>query len=249
MDEPPGPPPHSPQAPYLAQPPSGSPPWRRPPGRSLSGVLAGVALLLGLAALLVSLVALGRAGSARHNAPSAAGSAGNPPPAVVGGDTGGTSGTDTTGTGGPGAASATGSIEPTALYRVRYQGQHLRIPIVRTTSNYDYNDYIDLDEPRVGVIQDGADLWLSDTGSFSSDLPRAEVDSPNMSAQDCAQDIRTAPLTADVAASKGLNLCFLTDLGAASAEGITQKIVLLSVNSISRDDTVNVTVTAWDVPK
>jgi hypothetical protein len=208
-----------------------------------------MALLFAVLALCIAVVALSRADGARHSAETAARSGGTSIQPAPGSDTASPGTSDSPDTVGTSTAPPTDSVQPTAIYRVHYQAQRLRVPIVQTSADYDYNDYIDLDEPRVGGDERGAELSLDQTGSFSSSLPRAQVSSPNASAQDCAQAIRTAPLTRDVAASKDLNLCFQTDLDTATAQGITQKIVLLSVTAVAKDGTVNVMVTAWDVPK
>jgi hypothetical protein len=72
--------------------------------------------------------------------------------------------------------------------------------------------------------------------------------SANASPQDCAAAIQNEPLTRNIAASEDLTLCIQTDAGAASSEGITQKMVRLTVKSIDREEVVTVQLTAWNVP-
>jgi len=62
-------------------------------------------------------------------------------------------------------------------------------------------------------------------------------------------ELRRAPIDPAVAPAKGQQLCVLTSATRATDQGIRQKVVLLRVDSIAADGTLNLTVTAWTVPR
>ncbi|HEX5494322.1 MAG TPA: hypothetical protein VFX70_07105, partial [Mycobacteriales bacterium] len=76
----------------------------------------------------------------------------------------------------------------------------------------------------------------------------ATVTSPNAAPQDCAEAIRTAPITLDFAPSAGTNLCVVTSAATADAEGIDQKLALVTIDDIAEDGTIALTVSAWNIP-
>jgi hypothetical protein len=136
---------------------------------------------------------------------------------------------------------------------VRYSGEVLNPQV--TTSN---EAYIDLDEPRVG--NSGADLLLevpgfgSDPPYFNlqqSDVTAAEAATPEVTPDDCLEQIRTSPLPpdAEVPAQRGTVLCVLTSLVRAAEQGINQKLVVLHVSALGDDGRVTIEVDAWEQPR
>ena len=70
-----------------------------------------------------------------------------------------------------------------------------------------------------------------------------------VTANDCALQLRRAPIDNDFAPSKGQRVCVLTSAEAADGQDIQQKIVLLQVDSINADGVLNLTLSAWAVPR
>ncbi len=62
-------------------------------------------------------------------------------------------------------------------------------------------------------------------------------------------DIDTAPLNRNVTPSTGLTLCIVNSSDRAAAQGISQKLFLVTITSIAVDDTIDLTTTAWDIPR
>lgn len=139
-------------------------------------------------------------------------------------------------------------------YTVKYQKQPLIVRQARCNADV----YVDLDEPRVGVGRDQADLVQAlDCGAQSLSFQLgggaqgSQSDTPGLTPQDCAERIRTAPLPADsaVPVRKGVVVCVITSLVSAQSRGDTQKMVLVEVGGVSDDKAVSVLVTAWNIPK
>ena len=212
---------------------------------------AGIALVVALFSVLVSAVALHRS-SNTHTV--AAGSAARPsvsPTDTSGGDppTSAQTSTDNPVVSTTDASVPTDSetIDPKADYTIAYRGERLRI---QPTCG---SRYVDLDEPRVGTGSGNSELSYSNCSGRQLDNTSgvaavAQVTSPDASPGDCAEAIRTAPINLPIPPSAGLNLCVVTSNSEAIAEGISQKVVLLTIDSIAEDDTLDVTVSAWEIP-
>jgi hypothetical protein len=213
-----------------------------------------LALLLALVATGLSLIAMSRAGDAKRlaAAPGRPGSGtlvplattaaptDSPAPPVDSTPSDGTSPSDLpTGTEtGPPPTVPTGTVQPTGTYKLFYQRKPLRIPV---------GDAVDLDQPRVFSSGSGADLQYGGYG-LSSSLARAQIANADASPADCQNAIDTAPLNRNVTPSVGLTLCIVNDPAVASQEGISQKLFLVTVTSIAKDDTINVIASAWETP-
>ncbi|WP_433362392.1 hypothetical protein ACQPZX_30245 [Actinoplanes sp. CA-142083] len=222
------------------------------------------ALVLALAGVVVSALALGRSDEAATLAASAqsAGEAPAPGAAVTGtatqadpiaaGTTEPATGETTDAPAAPEASASPGDISPSAQFQVAYEGEHLR---VRSPGCGSSGTYVDLDKPpRVGVAYEISELSYAgcEPGQISTELQFAEVTGPTATPSDCLETIRTDPGRSPTAARRGMTLCFITSQNAASAQGITQKLVFVTVDSITRDDdtgVLNVTVKAWNVPQ
>ncbi len=244
-----------------AQPPAppspAVPPAAPTPAAPRSGLLvvtlivAALALILGLAGVVISAIALGQADkatktAAANNVPTAAGPATEAPqPADPAADP------TTDAPADPGVTTSPGEINPTAEFAVKYQDEKLRVQSERCSPGY--RTGIDLDEPRVlkegeGDITYGGCL----PGTIETDLPIAEIPGQDATPADCLENIRTAPGRSPVAPSEGLTLCFLTSQNEAAAQGISQKLVFVTVDSITKDNdhgVLNITLKAWDVPE
>jgi hypothetical protein len=149
----------------------------------------------------------------------------------------------------PVATATGGDISPTAAFVIKYQSEHLRVQ----TESCDtvYRTGIDLDEPR--VVGDDGDITYGGCtpGNIQTELPFAEIPSQDATAADCLEKIRTAPGLSPVAPSNGQSFCYQTSQDAAVAQGITQKIVIVTIDSISKNSehgVLNITLKAWNVP-
>lgn len=144
----------------------------------------------------------------------------------------------------PGPTDATATTEPTeestseptdgpdpvGVFTVAYQDEPLRLqPSSR---------YIDLDQPSGNAPSAASELQYSGCPPafrfLFGNVSLASVNSPTATANDCALQLRRAPVDPEFAPEKGQSVCGLTDREAADNEGIRQKIVLLRVVSIAR---------------
>jgi hypothetical protein len=149
-----------------------------------------------------------------------------------------------------------GLINPSASFQLAYQQQEFRAQ----PSDTCYSDgaaYLDIDEPRADVDPDripwdfciqqrlaGLQLLLGDgvTGS--------QADSPEVTPNECADLVRRAPIGVEpVVVQDDLVLCLITSLDASIAQGEPRRIALVYVRTVSTDDTVNLLITAWNVPR
>ena len=223
----------------------------RPPGRAsnrLPSLLATCALVVALIAAGVSLVALSRTsdqgradpGRTRAEATQPSQPTESPTDALP---------TDSTLTSDPTkepTSEPTDGPDPAGTFTVAYQSEPLRL---QPSSQR----YIDLDEPSGNAASSAAEFtysgYTSDFKMSFRSLALASVNSPAATANDCAQQLRRAPIDTTLAPSKGLLVCVLTDRQAADDQGIKQKVVLIRVDSIAQDGTLNLTLSAWNVPR
>ncbi|MEU4558633.1 hypothetical protein AB0F72_09585 [Actinoplanes sp. NPDC023936] len=222
-------------------------------------VVAALALVVGLAGVVLSAIALGRSDEASELAKQA-----NTKPVAAAPTTEATADppapepTDP-GSAAPapeypsGATTTPADISPTADYTVSYQGEHLRVRSVGCGGDH---MAVDLDEPRVA----GAGRYSTDfgvqgcnaPGEIITNLPIATVSGPAATPFDCLETIRTDPGRSPIAPTRGMTLCLVTDQQKATSNGESQKIVFVTVDSISVDrETVvlNLTLKAWDMPQ
>ncbi|MET0418781.1 MAG: hypothetical protein ABW022_22430, partial [Actinoplanes sp.] len=69
---------------------------------------------------------------------------------------------------------------------------------------------------------------------------------------DCQERIRTAPDSTEFAPQEGATFCLFTSQNDAAAQGISQKVVFVRVDSVTKDSDVgvlNITVKAYVVPQ
>ncbi|BAL91177.1 hypothetical protein AMIS_59570 [Actinoplanes missouriensis 431] len=236
-----------------------SPPKHRGYLLVITLVVAALSLVVGLAGVTLSAIALGRSDEASALAKQA-----NDKPVAVAPTTEATGEPPTPEPTDPasatpdpeqpsGAATTPADISPTADYTVAYQGEHLRARSVGCNGNF---MAVDLDEPRVA----GEARFLSEfgvqgcnaPGEIVTNLAMATVSGPSATPFDCLETIRTDPGRSPIAPTQGMTLCLVTDQKKATANGVTQKIVFVTVDSISVDrETVvlNLTLKAWDMPQ
>jgi hypothetical protein len=207
--------------------------------------VATVALLLGTASTVISTMALANSRTAPVPVFSSTGGQGK--------DVAAPSATPATAPSSPRptAPASPEDIDPSGAYTVAYQKQRLRVVSYRC--RLDTATVVDFDEPRVNPASDRGDAGYSDCnpGNIVSSLPLAIVSSPDASPADCLEQIRTQPARSPVAVSKGLTICFLTDANKATAQGISRKLVFLTVDAFSVESeagVLNFTLTAWNVP-
>ncbi|AGL17957.1 hypothetical protein [Actinoplanes sp. N902-109] len=138
-------------------------------------------------------------------------------------------------------------------YKVKYTDQTLKV-----RPDCGYGVYVDLDEPRVQVESDVAELNFSNNCTtagtihfeLSNDVFGSAVDSESVTPIECAEQVRTSPLAQgrDEPVRRGSVYCIMTSRNAAQASGISWKMVILSVTSTSQNDTVTLKVSSWDIP-
>lgn len=227
-------------------------------------VVAVLSLVVGVAAVAVATMALGRsdravslAGSVR-DAPPAGGAGGTGPataPTASPADTTPTPATpdDTARSGGADPTATPTEINPSAQFTVAYQGQHLRIRTPNCNDGYVTN--VDLDEPRVvGDDRDKAEFSYGGCGPghLRTGLSFGQLAGPNATPADCLEKIRTDPGQSPVAPTTGMTLCFVTSQDYAASHGLTQKLALVTIDSVTTDNetgVLNVTAKAWTVPQ
>jgi len=212
-------------------------------------VLAGCALVVSLLAIGISLAAFSRAGGSGPT-PQPAGSTGIAsaaagPDASTPTDVLPTDATETTAPSAEPTSEPTNGPDPSGVFEVAYQSE----PLVLQPSGR----YIDLDEPSGNASSAVYELQYDGYPpgaklDFSSEVALASINSPAPTANDCAKQLRREPIDSAFAPSKGQLICVLTSRQAADDQGIRQKIVLMKVNSITDDGTLNLTLTAWTVP-
>jgi hypothetical protein len=219
-------------------------------------VVAVLGLVVGVAGVAVASIALGRSDKAVNLAGSVRAV---PPPAPADpttaptGDPTPTPADSTQDTDGADPSATPTEIDPSAQFSVAYQGQNLRIRSVGCNSSTP--TYVDLDEPRILLAQSqGSEFGYNDCdpGQIHSDLLFAQVSGPNATPADCLETIRTDPGRSPMVPTAKMTLCFLTSQNAAADEGVSQKLVFVTVNSVTVDDNtgvLNVSTKAWTVPQ
>nr|BFE56409.1 hypothetical protein GCM10020063_009350 [Dactylosporangium thailandense] len=145
------------------------------------------------------------------------------------------------------------STAPSPTYSAAYQRQHLRAETPGCVDNGNFTTGIDFDEPRADAASDRTDVRLSgcNPGSLNSSLTQAAVPSVDATPADCLEQVRTQPVHLPIAAAKGLVLCFVTDSKTAASQGVKQKIVFMSLDSVTAQGdrgVFDLTLTAWNVP-
>lgn len=145
----------------------------------------------------------------------------------------------------------TETVRPEAEFEVHYERQPLR---VSPEKGCEYR-YVDLDEPRVGVSQTIAEFGYGGQCGDAKpeidvldDLQISDADD-NFIARDCAEAIRRGPINEPVVPAPQSSLCLLTSASAAEKEGIERKMVLITIDNIAADGTMNLLVTAWNIPR
>lgn len=235
-----------PMPPAHFRPPEPPSPQRR---RGLPVFLAGCSLVLSMVALAVAVAAFSRAGEPGPT-PHAVGSTGLAPAApsdsATPTDVLPTDATDTTAPTEEPTSEPTNGPDPSGVFEVAYQSE----PLVLQPSGR----YIDLDEPSGNAESAVYELQYEGLSpatkfDFNGQDELASINSPSPTANDCAKQLRREPIDSSFAPSKGQLICVLTSRAAADEQGIRQKIVLMKVNSIADDGTLNLTLTAWTVPR
>jgi hypothetical protein len=207
--------------------------------------VAVLALATALIAALVSVVALARSGDRTVVAAPAPSTTASAPTTDPGG--GATPSIDpTTDPSGESTSEPTGGPDPRGVYTVEYERETLRLQPSNERT-------VDLDEPSGNAATGTSEFYYSGyapaTKMIFDDVSVAEIRSPAPTANDCVQELRRAPIDPSVAPAKGQLLCVLTSASQAAEQGIRQKVVLLRVDSLAADGTLNLTATAWTVPR
>ncbi|WP_212986278.1 hypothetical protein [Actinoplanes auranticolor] len=219
-------------------------------------VVAVLALVVGLAGIVIAAIALGRSDKATTLATSANGRPLPPAdaetPAAPEPASPTTEPSDTaTETLEPGVTASPGDISPTAEFAIAYQDQHLRVQTEKCLSGW--GAAVDFDEPRVIGGTEGDMVYEQcNPGAVQTGLPLAEVSGQSATPADCLENIRTTPAQSPVAPAEGLTFCFLTSRNDAAARGTTQKLVFVTVDSITEKNDhgiLNITLRAWNVPE
>lgn len=70
-----------------------------------------------------------------------------------------------------------------------------------------------------------------------------------MTPDECAQEIQLSPVDSEVEVSQDLVLCAVTNGLGAVNEPARTKMARIVVNSVTKDNAVNLTVTTWEIPR
>ena len=146
----------------------------------------------------------------------------------------------------------TASVRPEADFKLEYEKHALRVLPQKSCGEL---RYVDLDEPRVGVPASGSEFGYGQPCGggkaqidVTDDLLISTADD-NAIARDCADSIRNAPINEPLVPTDRASLCLLTSASDAEDEGISRKLVLITVDSVAADGTMNLLVTAWSIPR
>jgi len=206
--------------------------------------VATVALLLSAAALVVATLAL--ANSRKNTTASSMPQLVTTPPGPTQPAPTGTRSEEV-----PSGPDRTTNIDPGSVFTIAYQREHLRATTPNCVGSFDTTG-IDFDEPRADADSSlDAQYEGCSPGTISTRLPVAKVSSGSATPKDCLEQIRTQPEVSPLTPASGLTFCFVTDKGTAAQEGVTQKIVFLTVDSLSSANNhgiLNFTLTAHNVP-
>jgi hypothetical protein len=147
-------------------------------------------------------------------------------------------------------------LDERTSYTVKYTKQSLTM-----SGSCSYSSgtsmYVDLDEPRANVDDDGADFQFrsgcnsSEPAAFflGRNVNGGLVDNPNATPQECTDRIRRAPVgDASIPVRQGAAICLTTSYSAARARGDLWRVVLIVVTGVPDQRTVTVEATAWNIP-
>jgi hypothetical protein len=143
------------------------------------------------------------------------------------------------------------SLPPVGDYQLVYERKQITL---NPTSNCDERS-VDLDQPLVmGDFDEGDVTYSSCAGAPSPTLtfadPRvATVPPGKVSPGDCAQRIGSAPTDTEVIPSQELTICAVTDGVGAPNQPRRAKIVVMVIDTVAINGTVNATVSAWEIPR
>jgi hypothetical protein len=212
--------------------------------------------LVALVAIVVAVLAMGRAGDAKRDAEAALAAGAGVPTPVVPTATGQPAATPTADEPQPDATATVGPqlppINPEANYRMVAEKASVSMQAISCNEQY-----LDVDGPAVSNDeQSGSELAVTscsgpESFQLTSDVVGSRMDSAAVGPLDCARATRTAPITdgALVPVRQGVVLCVLTSFAEANKTGITQKLALVEVTTVAKDGQAGVQVTTWDVPR
>jgi hypothetical protein len=232
-------------------------------------VVAVVAVLVAAGAVLVALRALDQANDARDIAlrggpQNVAGPAADTPPAAAAPTTDPAEVPPTTDPGAadpaaadppatdPDATDVVPTLDPQAVYAVKYANEELRIKTVCNAR------YVDLDEPQVDPPTGVGDVGLAGACSVSDGIAfrfaegarASEVSTAATTPNACVDRLRLSPVGegAAVAIKQGVVLCVQTPRDQARERGDRMQMVILEVTNVASDKTVTLKASAWRIP-
>ena len=149
------------------------------------------------------------------------------------------------------ATGAAPELNAQTQYKTHYTDQVMRLP-----SNCGDEITVDLDEPRVAVDSSAAEIRYTDPCgptpayfNLGEGVKGSEVDSDSVTPIECADRIRTSPLSGEnQPIRRGQVFCINTSLNTARSSASTWKMVIVSVTAIAQDGTVSLTASAWNIP-
>ncbi|WP_198348200.1 hypothetical protein [Plantactinospora sp. KBS50] len=153
----------------------------------------------------------------------------------------------------PRSPGAPPDLNARTAYNPRYQDQTITLSAAECTSSMS----ADLDEPRANVASAGSDLtFYQGCGVNAARLRLGEkVDGtksaqPGMAPQECAEQIRQAPIAGNdaIPVRKGITFCATTNYAAARESGRPWIMVLAEITGVGNDGAVTLKLTAWDIP-
>jgi hypothetical protein len=224
---------------------------RVPAFRFLGSHRDSFVLIISLASLVLSIVAITRAGNGTGPVVSAARTS---PVAAPSGTVPSAVGEITTGTGdGPGPAQEFDGLYPTTLppATAAYQKVETERQLVLNPSE---SRSVDLDSVSVGVSSEISEFEYQ--MSYSDTAPKlnfttpqvAQAGGPDTTAGQCSELIRTAPIAQEIVPAKDQVLCVLTNGQGAVGEAPRTKIAIVTVQGVTKTGGVTISVSTWETP-
>jgi hypothetical protein len=144
------------------------------------------------------------------------------------------------------------SLPPVGDYQLAYERKQITLNPMSSCGERS----VDLDQPLVMSDLEEGDVTYnggcpsapSPTLTFTD--PRvATVPPGKVSPEDCAQRIGSAPTDTEVIPSQELTICAVTDGVGAPNQPRRAKIIVMVIDAVAINGTVNAMVSAWEIPR
>jgi hypothetical protein len=133
-----------------------------------------------------------------------------------------------------------------ASYTISHSNVHIRLP------GGDSYRYLDLDEPLVNSNSEQTDVvYHPGMAKLTLDFNSANVavaKSADVTPDECSQAIQLSPSDQGIEVSQDLVICAETNGIGAVNEPSRAKMARIIVNSVSKGNNIDLTVTTWEIP-